>query len=229
MLTSSITVYPQTRIISEYQEFWWKHDKVIISWPKIINKLKNSEEYCRCAFDTLENLPDLVFPVSSASCFIWLPKIRSFVAVWSQSECRSKMPLYMSGAFRWGKNAKNLDMNAARWEGCFALCLFPWRLFGCLAAGSVGCFGALPALPSQWWRHICAGRSGCSASIPAFMIARRCESRNTLYCTQTQKLMKLDCLPGHKFLNVYACAWLCMYAWVRRKMREGGEIGGECY
>lgn len=87
----------------------------------------------------------------------------------------------------------------------------------------VGCFGSVPVLPSHWWRHICAGRSGCSASIPAFMIARRCESRNTLYCTQTQKLMKLDCLPGHKFLNVYVSDCVCMHEWEERRETRGRE------
>lgn len=33
-----------------------------------------------------------------------------------------------------------------------------------------------------------AGRSGCSASVPAFMIIRRCASKNTLY--PQQKLMQ---------------------------------------
>lgn len=123
-------------------------------------------------------------------------------------------------------------MNVARREGCFpiALCLC-FYLRGVWLFGSqlVGCFGFVPVLPSEWWRHICAGRSGCSASIPAFMIARRCESRNTLYCTQTQKLMKLDCLPGQKFLNVYVSDCVCMHEWEERQETQGREgwQGGE--
>lgn len=126
------------------------------------------------------------------------------------------------------KNAKNFDMEEQRGGRdavsllfvCVSICVaFVW-LFG---SRPVGCFGVWPDLPSQWWRHICAGRSGCSASIPAFMIARRCESRNTLYCTQTQKLMKLDCLPDLKFLNVCAC--VCVYAWLRRETGESREEG----
>lgn len=105
----------------------------------------------------------------------------------------------------------------------FVRFLSAWRLFGCWL---FGCSGDVPALPSHWWRHICAGRSGCSASIPAFMIARRCESRNTLYCTQTQKLMKLDCLPGHKFLNVTVCVPVCVNRVRMHEWRERQEALG---
>lgn len=118
------------------------------------------------------------------------------------------------------KNAKNVDMIAARRTSCFpsAPLLALVRSFGSSAV-----LAERRVLSSQRWRHICAGRSGCSASIPAFMIARRCESRNTLYCTQTQKLMKVDCLPGHKFLNV------CVHEWGKETHGRERWRGGESY
>lgn len=135
------------------------------------------------------------------------PKLKALFRC-DPNHCGTKMPtLKVQSVYMRAKMQRIWACTVQRREGCVptALCLrfYPlWRSFGSVAVGWVGCFGVVPPLPSHWWRHICAGRSGCSASIPAFMIARRCESRNTLYCTQTQKLMKLDCLPGRKFLNV---------------------------